>query len=223
MAADVADRARRLGLSWDRSTVARIELGQRQVTAAELLLLPLVYSTGLVNLLPDEDMRFTDEVSAPPDAVARALGKMPREEDGWRAPWLDGTKQEWQALFDHQLEQMKRWKAAHFPTAEDNAVLDAVTDLQQSSDGTVAKLAARLGADRYDVAVAAWQLYGQSLSAERNHRESKSGGDTSVRARQARRGHVTRQLIEELRPAIAELEKARKTETTKKGRSRGQR
>jgi transcriptional regulator with XRE-family HTH domain len=48
---DVAAHARRFGLRWDAATVTGIELGRRQVSAGELLLLPTLFDAPLTEFL----------------------------------------------------------------------------------------------------------------------------------------------------------------------------
>src|SRR5664280_496730 len=60
----------RLGLSWDRSTVTRIELGQRQLLAGELVLLAVLHGVPVVDLLPDERCELSPAVTAVPAAAA---------------------------------------------------------------------------------------------------------------------------------------------------------
>lgn len=130
-AADVALLAvQRSGLGWDRSTVTRIELGQRQLLASELVLLAALYDVPVVDLLPDE----RPAISAVP----------------------------------HQMD-----------------------------DATV-KAAHRLGVDPSTVAATAVQLWGRGLTAERDRRVAVISGE-SLRSRGRRRGHVTRELVEDLR------------------------
>src|SRR5664280_725457 len=73
-AADVALLAvDRLGLGWDRSTVTRIELGQRQLLAGELVLLAILHDVPVVDLLPDERCVLSDAVIAVPAAAAKTV------------------------------------------------------------------------------------------------------------------------------------------------------
>lgn len=70
------------------------------------------------------------------------------------------------------------------------------------------KAARRLGVDSLDVATAALRTFRRSLTDEREERVSqRARKGASDRTRQAIRGHVTRELVEELRPVV---EKARR-------------
>ena len=76
--AHVADRARRWGgLRWTRLTVAQIEAGERRVTAAELLTLPLIFKLNLNDIIgsitSDELIQLGPDGAASADYIKRAL------------------------------------------------------------------------------------------------------------------------------------------------------
>jgi len=87
--------------------------------------------------------------------------------------------------------------------------------MEAASDGwddeTTGKAARRLGADRQDVAVAGQELWGHGLAAERDRRLGVAAGGPgdTARGRQARRGHITRALLDELRPTVEAIQQAR--------------
>lgn len=70
--------------------------------------------------------------------------------------------------------------------------------VETGPDEATAKAARRLGIQPEAADAAARRLWGRGLSAER---DARLGTATRSRADQARRGHVTRHLIEELRGA----------------------
>lgn len=194
-AADVAARSRLVGLAWDRSTVARIELGQRQVTAAELLLASLIYDTAVADLLPTEAARLSERTSAAPPAMRGCLTA--RVTGGFEVDGLGG-------LVSEGMDRMRPALAAagaRLPGAAAISILGAATHV---SDEATGKAARRLAATAEEVAVAAQTLWHRSLTAERDARvEAK--GQASARVRQARRGHVTRALVEELAPMVKQV------------------
>jgi len=79
---------------------------------------------------------------------------------------------------------------------------------RQDADEATAKAARRLGAEPHEVEEAAEALWGRPLSAERDGRIKADDVDLNApenrRTLQARRGHATRPLIEELRTYFAE-------------------
>jgi transcriptional regulator with XRE-family HTH domain len=202
---DMARYARIHGLGWDRSTYARIELGQRTVTAAELLLLPRVFECPLTDLLPDEPVRLTDTATATPEALRTAVTRRPRRGDGWHLPQVEGMVEDGLAIARRLGTITDEHARKDYPEAA-WAVMYAAGD---TKDDATIKAAARLGASTLDVAVAAVLTWERSLAQERDARVTATGGATTARTQQARRGHVTRALLEELRPVIEELQQAR--------------
>lgn len=79
---------------------------------------------------------------------------------------------------------------------------------RQDVDEATAKAARRLGVEPQQVEEAATALWGRPLSAERDHHIKSDDIDLNApenrRTLQARRGHATRPLIEELRTYFAE-------------------
>lgn len=73
--------------------------------------------------------------------------------------------------------------------------LPAPSPVQDAPDEATVKAAKRLNADPVEVDALARQLWGRSLTAER---DAQLGLATRSRADQARRGHVTRALIDQL-------------------------
>lgn len=202
---DIARHSTLLGLDWDRSTVARIELGKRRVTAAELFLLPRLYggSNGLPGLLPTERVTLTSAVAATPDALASVLSRSPAGRKGWSLPkWDELLAQTWDRL-KASAPSREAWAREAAPGAESyGVVVEASTHMREEA---TTKAAARLGATPLQVAVAALQSWDRGLAEERDARVEAMGPATSTRARQARRGHVTRTLLAELAPVVDQV------------------
>jgi len=201
--AEVAHRSRFVGLYWDRSTVTRIELGQRQLTAAELLLLPVLYERSVADLLPAEPCRLNDQVCAKPEVLRTVLTR--------QVPWgLVYGSEFWEA-FDKTKVTVRAFSENArklFPNVPDWTALDAA---EHASDETTVKAARKLAGKPWDVAVAAELTFGRSLADERDARVGDKPGEP-MRTRQARRGHVTRRLLEEIRPAFDAIVAARDDE-----------
>ena len=200
-AEQVTSHARLCGLNWERSTLTRIELGQRQVTAAELMLLPLVFGRPVAELLPTEPVALTEAAAVSPEGLRRVLTGPTRLRQ-WRLPRL------WDAVASG-LDRMKPVLAAHqrrYPSASAFEILLAAE--AGWTDETTGKAATRLGVSRETVAVAAQQRWGRGLVAERDARLEDAGAAPTARARQAQRGHITRTLLDELRPVTQELQQA---------------
>ncbi len=203
----LAGMSRFVGLHWDRSTVTRIELGQRQVTAAELVALAVLYGKPLADLLPDETCQVTPEMAATPEALRRILvGHSPRGGVQFGAEFWDE--------FDRakaKLLQTARDFDARYPKVPGMQVMNAA---RYAKDEAITKAARKLNVEPLDVAIASIQTFDRSLTEERDARVGEHG---TMRARQAKRGHVTRQLLEELRPALAEIQAARHQEEERNG------
>lgn len=202
---DIASAARGLGLTWHRTTVRQTERGKRSLTAAELLLLPLMYGAPLRDLLPDERemVWLTDEVAVSGGELARVLdeGYEPgaaevNTADGW---YIKGA--------DARLKELSRRMTAH--AVEWPSGVRAGSTMAEPDEAET-KAAKRLDSTPHYVASAARELWGRGLVEERDARlAQRSPVPDSPRALQAARGHVTRTLIAELEPTVREYEKRR--------------
>ncbi len=199
--AGLAEMCRGVGLNWDRPTVTRIEQGKRQVTASELLLLTLVYRRPLADLLPAEPSALSAgnrATTATPDALRDALVKPPGVGAGWH---ITGLFEDALAALPKFAERLER-DVAKVPGASAITVLEAS---EHAGDDTTAKAARALGATPLEVATAAQLLWDHGVAAERDARTEALGPSPNVRTRQARRGHVTRRLLAELRPMVEQV------------------
>jgi transcriptional regulator with XRE-family HTH domain len=188
---EVAVAARKYGLKWTRATIAAIELGQRRLPLGELALIPVVLAeadvTGgrilaLADLVPDDDRLVR---------VARGL-ELPA-------------------------------KAARALLGGQEVALPTPPIAEACGDAET-KAASTLRVSPEAIVQAAHRRWGRSLTAERDRRVEAYTApmltlDPAEAARpgwprrlQAIRGHVTRELLEELRPLLKG--------TTKKKRSR---
>lgn len=191
-AQEVSDLSSTYGLGWDRTIVSRVERGSRQVSAVELMALGALYRRSVADLLPTEPCRLTDRLGAEPTALRDALMSPP----DYVAP--AGSMQG--ALVEAALPAL-RWAHDRYPGTAVRWVGQAE---QHAHDAAVVKAASRLAVDPLDVAVGAVTVWGRDLVTERDERVGVVAGE-GIRARQARRGHVTRMLLDELRPALEAL------------------
>ncbi len=203
----LAGMSRFVGLHWDRSTVTRIELGQRQVTAAELFALAVLYGKPVAELLPNEPCQVTPELAGTPEAFRRILtGPSPRGGFQFGA----GFWNEFDRAKSNMI-QLARDVDAKYPGVPGMEILDAA---RHAKDEATTKAAKKLNVEPLDVAIASVQTFSRSLTEERDARVGDAG---TMRARQAKRGHVTRQLLDELRPALAAIQAARHQEEETNG------
>lgn len=211
-------------MEWTRGTVAMIESGRRRVTLEEFLALPiileragvrdaeladLVGSDGLAQLSPRAGVGFGTAVSAQTlQAVlagrAKALGEAGvHTPPGLDTPEMRDARRLWRQLRGGRLD------------------LARLSGVVLASQGGPEVHAARvLGTSPLAVAMAAEHAWKRSLTAERDARvDQRMGLDdyaagvdradrhglahpVAIRTVQAHRGHVTRELIEELRPTV---------------------
>lgn len=188
---DVAQRARTIGLRWSQATVAAIEGRRRNVSLGEVLLLPLIY-----------DLLLEDVLTAPddPEAVVDVEGVLVKGPE-LRAliRGTDVQKKSPLALpvpfsLREQLEGFKKIAQRYgvkAPPIVYRLAMAAQSDAHR-------KAARRLDVSPFEVVVASWVLWkGRTLPEERDRRLDEGAGERSRRA-----GHVTRRLVEELRPFI---------------------
>jgi transcriptional regulator with XRE-family HTH domain len=179
---DVAAEARGLALAWTFATVAALETGRRQLRPEELVLLPRVLRRAgiqvtLPQLLGDSAIRLSPTVVDDADAIRHEFEGDP-----------DDAGHKWTATVAGDS------LAGSGPSQYG-------TDLRminEARDDAVLKAARLLDVDPVHLARTAHSLWGRSLVSERDHR---IGGFTG-RALQAKRGHITRALVAELRSAL---------------------
>jgi transcriptional regulator with XRE-family HTH domain len=207
---DVAAAARTWGFDWQRGTVAMIELGRRRVTAEEFLALPqIARDAGLDGLRIDDLViggssavwvilnPLTALDTTLPLATASQGGLVPTSAEAPDPP----EAREIRRLWPRFLPGHRQSKAEVFRIA-----------LESHGDAET-KAARTLGVSPVAVAMVAQRRWRQSLTAQRDAlaagREGVGGIDP--RRLQARRGHITRQLVAELRLWLTNLRPTRRT------------
>jgi transcriptional regulator with XRE-family HTH domain len=187
-------------LTWRRGTVAQVEAGSRRPSLAELLLVASALETTLARLIPEEESPAeyvkVAEVSAL--AVAEIRGLLADDS-------MQGLEYPPQVpLFDNAGEWVRRTQAVlmralrvgeQLGLTTGGQVRKALAGLEGEAEQHAAK---KLGTDPATVCVAAEALWGRTLTAERDRRVLREVPDAGVRELQARRGHVTRGLVEEI-------------------------
>jgi transcriptional regulator with XRE-family HTH domain len=175
---DVARAARSAGIRWNSSRVAALERGEKPIALSDLLELKAVLDLAGVEGVTWSDLFDSDDVVSFPHGwvAAREIGKA-----------LSGQPSE---LDPNRVRLMMsiREKTQHFTGGEAER-----------------KAARRLGVDVRTVLDTSMALWQRSLTAERNARLQAAlpdGGEP--RTVQARRGHITRQLVAALEERLAE-------------------
>ncbi len=257
----VAAEARQLGLDWSRATVADIELGRRQLSIGELLLLPEIFGragvwardyrvhqhadgseerlevgkhpVGLADLIPNDDRPIL--LAGSTRTSAQSLHALLERMSGARLP-VEGVKA---SVGEEAADQ-----AGHLPRLWCQRIFEAIREHRKTltppdpqwhpdddetfwpsigrdaADDATRKAAAVLGVPPLAVALAArarWNgVWG--LTAEREHRLAvKLRGmqrETEPRRKlQALRGHITRELLDDLRPLLKDVTTKRRRKT----------
>jgi transcriptional regulator with XRE-family HTH domain len=187
------------GPSWNRSTVAKIEGGTRELSLEEALLVCAALGARLADLAPENEILMGEtpvSAAAVKDVLAGgSAGERLFEE--LARPKIRKTMNQFQgrlrALYGPHEAECQRLYGGPVPG---RVVIDAITD---STGEAERKAADRLKVDPLVLAVGARRLWDRSLSEERDERVSDYiTEDASPRTVQALRGHTTRQLVEEL-------------------------
>lgn len=195
---DVARRVGVLGVPWTPPVVASIEAGTRQVHLGELVLAAAALRTSLIDLLAGEGSVSLGGVTVEL-ATFRAALCDPAGSDDLRA-----------AATEHLSRQSRP------DTLEARLVAAGAIGEPEYRAGR------HLGVAPVVVADYARQIWGRWFHVERDARVvERYGDDLSPRTLQAARGHVTRDLLTELRARIEADQAAAEEEETRHGK-RGQ-
>jgi transcriptional regulator with XRE-family HTH domain len=201
---------RQRGLSWTRPTVAAVELGTKTLDVGELWLLGLAL-VSLGNPSPFGELLAGDgrvrvgggEESTPTLDFFRSF--LTNDFEALRSATLRdaGTPH-----FHEELRAaVERKVVAPFrrvgELAPDLKVADMRT-VEEAARGDAERAAARrLRVDPVTLSAAAFGRWGRSLTDERDARVTATDSQGSpAHATRGRRGHVTRQLLEELEPIL---------------------
>ena len=203
----VARAANLVGLRWQRSTVTSLELGQRGVSAEELLLLPIVLTNALkrpvsLHELFREDVALTPGAHATPKGIRQIL-QGEEATVGRRGAWYFPKLRE--ADLGSFEEALRRGALMIRPDVALAHAIDAAEDLLAGRAGEAEQKAARkLHRSAHQVATAARVRWGHSLTEERDSRVgAKLDPSASQRTVQAVRGRVTRELLADLAEDLA--------------------
>jgi transcriptional regulator with XRE-family HTH domain len=217
----LAAEARRLGLTWTKATVAAIELGRRQLSLGEFWLLPLIlgrvgagWGYDHSDLIPDDDRPVLVAggtvaparvvragFAAPSSANTAAEIKTPSPPKSSAPPVSFTLPRAW---FLEMLKSLKLGNDWYATSTWQGIALEAAGDAEH-------KAATSLGVPPLALSLAARRVWGRSLTAERDRkvvnatapalaRDPDATADPEwPRRLQAIRGHVTRELLAELR------------------------
>jgi len=181
---DVSTAARGVGLSWSRSKIAALERGDKALDLAEIVLL-----AEALGMIAGQPVSIAADLLAGNGAVRLSpVTRIPREA-------LRRSLSEPVELFVIPGDaERKRGPLGIFPDAA----------RAQTMAGEAEERAGRtLGLSKIEVAYLAVDLWGRTLGEER---DGRVGDDVPLSSRAAKRGRVTRQLVQELRARLAEVD-----------------
>jgi transcriptional regulator with XRE-family HTH domain len=194
---DLARLCRDRGLKWSRSTVAAVEACTKKISAEELVLLPIVLDVEIEEFVRHQGtIRLGDEVVLRRWQILLILANdgnletaKPRDDEvsilgrGWVESIRPSLGQE---VDRSRRTKMKRARASASGEAEQKA-------------------ARKFGIAAENLAYQAFDLWGRSLTEERDRRlEQEINTTAASKSVQALRGHITRQLLAELEPYLGE-------------------
>jgi transcriptional regulator with XRE-family HTH domain len=242
----LAAEARRFGLAWTRATVAAIELGRRQLSIGELVLLPELlghagagWGYDVSDLIPADErpVLVAGGITAPASAVRARFADTDEDPDE-RAARL--TAAEFTPPRPHEMPAAttlpRAWllDVLRVPRLEDvpgrvwtQVELEAAGDAERKAAAGIGVLGGPLA-----VALAARRRWSRSLTAQRDRlvgfrTDPMLRADPAAardpgwpRRLQAIRGHVTRELLDELRPLLKDITMKRKAKRSTKRRAR---
>jgi transcriptional regulator with XRE-family HTH domain len=188
---DVAAAARAVGLTWTRSKIAALERGEKALDLAEAVLLAEAMSmiadrpvgVGTDLLAGDGAVRLSSERVFFRHTLRRFFGDEPIELQASDVP--GGV--ELVARVPELLKEM----AARIGPADSEKYWQIVRRAGETEE----RAGRTLGLDKHTVTEMAAGLWGRTLAEERDARV----GDVPLASRAAKRGRVTRQLLDELR------------------------
>jgi transcriptional regulator with XRE-family HTH domain len=181
---DVARFARRDGLDWSRATVASIENGRRPISLGEMLVLSLGFDIDLADwfddLPADRPVRLTENPKKPGMYADIAPGAL-------HAAFVATDEGQWRAAACWDSPRTR-------PGTSDMDVLRAEIAAGEAEEN----LARAIGIEPMELVNRSFALWGRTLTEQRDRLVDEQGGNRPPTSIQARRGHVTRQLLQEL-------------------------
>lgn len=225
---ELTDLLGRYGLNWAPTAVPSLEAGKRQLDLGELVLVCAALDARPVDLLEGEGVvELAGSTEARLDRLRAILaGDRPKLRPGEQdfrpsdpaQSVVDALAEEPDPRWGTWWSQLKGYAGS----AEDPRCRFHIQASLATGGSAERHAAPVLGVRPIDVSVASYGLWGQSLTKQREA-VLGSGGKQAVPSRtlQARRGRVTRLLIQELRRHMALTEQSPSTQPVKKERHRG--
>jgi len=190
---------RNQGLSLHQSAIVGIEAGTRSVALGELVVIASAFAVPVSELMAGEGpVQLTPDASADLATVGSFLqGEVDPADFDIDSPGATEMANFWRQAKAHMKHVKKIW-----PDGTPAGIIAA----ERASDSPSERKAARsLGIPPIDLSIAAFRLWGTSLTDRRNALVAdRTDLDTPSRTVQAIRGRVTRELLAEIRQQIEE-------------------
>jgi transcriptional regulator with XRE-family HTH domain len=220
---EIAAQARVVGFAdWARGTVSMIEGGHRRVTLEEFLALPLILHHAGAGQL-----RLVDLVGADAPAIINAATALAAETlratltgrlAVYAPPMAAATPAPARDTEERReaLACWRRWASGRSDHSREPSAATLAEVAVESRTDALVSAARHLRCSPVAASLAAVVTYGRLLMAEREERvrHRLGEGERNMRTVQAIRGHVTRELLQELRPVV----KAMTPKTTRRTR-----
>lgn len=202
---DVARAARTLGLAWPQTKIAALERGDKAVSLEEFFLLPALLESAIGREVPygellqaadGDTVHLSTKASAAPHDLAALFGARTLD------PAVDVDIRVWKAVSDslEALEARLRQLDLHLTARE-------LLRAQEAAGVAEERAARKLGEIPAVFAAISLRLWGHGLTAERDKRVGDSlPPDAPAATVQAKRGRVTRELVDEVRDFITAQE-----------------
>lgn len=203
---DAAQRFQVNGLpTWRRSTVAQVEAGTRRPSLGDLLLVAMALECDLVSLIPEdvkEPVDLSPNVAVPPALVRMLLADWDkfRELPGYEHPdeWLPRALERQRAVRERlrpQLQMIRERSPRQVIARDRRIAFGPATEAE-------VRAADRLKVEPPVLKFASRILWDRNFEEERDSRAGD--GDVPPPTLQARRGHATRAMLDQLRDFLHE-------------------
>lgn len=200
---DVAAAARGEGLRWTRSKIAALERGEKALDLAETVLLATAmgevagYPVAVADLLAgDGAVRLSSAVVLHRESLRRFLGGVPVRVVVADIPGAPESIREMMVRMPAAMERAASLIGKGATGYLLKHALDHAGEAEERAGRT-------LGVSKMEVACLAVGLWGRTVAEERDRRV---GDDVPAASRSAKRGRATRQLVEELRTRLLEVD-----------------
>ena len=207
---EVARGAKDVGLPWTWATGDALEKGGRKsVTVEELLLLSYAFGVEPADWFVGKGWaHLTSEARASLGVIRTMLAGSPTEqwtridERVWDLPQFNEAPGILGVQFERLNQRLRRAKQILGP---DTSTETAIKAVEAASGKAEVNAAYKMRVEPLDISLAAFRMWGRSLTQERDRRVSEAIRSVTLRSLQTTKGRVTRMLLKELGPLLDQL------------------